>query len=312
MGKTVGAGLLLASILLSTAMLLAGCGGADGGERGYIEAQGSDTMVNMGQSLAEYYMDEVNPESTISVSGGGSGTGIAAIINDDVDIAQSSRAMTEEEIEDAQSGGVEVYEFIVGQDGIAVVVNEDNPLEKLSLPELKQIFTGEVRDWNEFGWEDGGEISMYSRQSSSGTYVFFNEAVMDGEDFYEEAHFMPGTSAIADGVEGDRNGIGYVGVGYLRDGIKALELSPEEGGTYVTPLDAEKVNTGEYPLARPLFFYTNGAPEGELLEYLNWVLSNEGQQVLEEAGFYQITPEQEEINQETFQEAEIDEVNQNS
>jgi len=303
MGKTMGTGVFFVAAFLSIFTLLSGCGG--GGERGYIETQGSDTMVNMGQDLAEYYMDEVNTEATISVSGGGSGTGIAAIINDDVDIAQSSRAMTKEEIENAQSGGVEVYEFIVGQDGIAVAVHGDNPLEELSLPELKQIFTGEVRDWSEFGWENGGKISLYSRQSSSGTYVFFNEAVMDGEDFYEEAYFMPGTSAIADSVEGDKNGIGYVGVGYVRDGIKALELSPEKGGTYVTPLDAENVNTGEYPLARPLYFYTNGAPEGELLEYLNWVLSDEGQKVLERAGFYQITPEQEEINQGTFQKAGV-------
>ncbi len=305
MDKGVGARLCLVAVLVTTVLFLAGCGGAEGEERSYIEAQGSDTMVNMGQSLAEYYMDEVNPEATISISGGGSGTGIAAIINDEVDIAQSSRSMTAEEIEDAQSGGVEVYEFIVGQDGIAVTVHENNPLEELSIPELKQIFTGEVKNWSQFGWEEGGKISLYSRQSSSGTYVFFNEAVMDGEDFYEEAHFMPGTSAIADGIEGDKNGIGYVGVGYVRDGIKALELSLEEEGTYVTPLDAENINTGEYPLARPLFFYTNGAPEGELLEYLNWVLSEEGQQALEEAGFYQITPEQEEINQDTFQEAGV-------
>jgi len=289
--------------------MLAGCGG--NGENGgsssdYLETQGSDTMVNMGQSLAEYYMDEVNPEASISVAGGGSGTGIAAIINDDIDIAQSSRAMTEEEIADAAERNVDVYEFIVGQDGIAMVVNEDNPLEKISLPELKQIFTGEVSDWSELGWRNGGKISIYSRQSSSGTYVFFNELVMDGEDFAEDSHFMPGTSAIADGVEGDRGAIGYVGVGYVRDGIKPLEVSVEKEGEYFTPLEAENVNTGAYPLARPLYFYTNGPPEGEMLDYLEWVLSEEGQNVILDAGFYMNTPEYQEINENTFREAGVE------
>lgn len=302
MEKKMGTALILGVIFVSGAMLLSGCGGNS--ERNYIEAQGSDTMVNMGQSLAEYYMDEVNPESSISISGGGSGTGISAIINDDVDIAQSSRAMTEEEMEDAQSRGVEVFEFIVAQDGIAVVVNEDNPHDELSFPELKEIFTGKTQDWSELGWEDGGDISIYSRQSSSGTYVFFNENVMDGEDFCEYGNFMPGTSAIADSVEADQTGIGYVGVGYVRDGITPLEIATEESVTYVSPLDAEKVNTGDYPLARPLYFYTNGAPEGEMREYLEWILSSEGQEVVQEAGFYQITPEHKEINQETFQDAE--------
>ena len=302
MRKSVQTGLFLGAIFLSGTILLTGCGDSSG--RSYIEAQGSDTMVNMGQSLAEYYMEEVNQESSISVSGGGSGTGISAIINDDVDIAQSSRAMTQEEIEDAQSRGVEVFEFIVAQDGIAVVVNDENPIEKLSFDELKEIFTGKIQDWSNLGWEDGGNISIYSRQSSSGTYVFFNENVMDGEDFYEDGHFMPGTSAIADSVETDRDSIGYVGVGYVREGIKPLKISSEEGSTYVTPLEAEKVNTGEYPLARPLYFYTNGAPEGEVQEYLEWILSNEGQKIVQEAGFYQITPEHEKINQDIFQEAE--------
>ena len=234
----------------------------------------------------------MNSNARLSITGGGSGTGIAALINDNVDIAQSSRQMKEQEIKNARENDVEVYEFIVGQDGIAVAVHKDNPIEKMTTAELKAVFTGDIRNWAELGWEDGGEISAYSRQSNSGTYVFFNENVMDGEDWADGAKFMPGSSAISEALLRDRRGIGYFGVGYVQQpGNQVVELAETPDGPYISPLDSDKVDSGEYLLARPLFFYTNGVPEGLVRHYLEWVLREEGQEVITNTGFYTVTPE---------------------
>lgn len=284
-------------VILTSLMVFSGCGGQ--GEN-YLRIQGSDTMVNMGQDLAETYMNEVDPEATISVTGGGSGTGIAALINDDVDIAQASRKMSESEIEEARANGVEVYEFIVGQDGLAVMINEANPNENLIFSQLKDIFTGKTTHWSELGWEEGGEITVYSRQSTSGTYVYFNNIVMDGEDWADGALFMSGSSALAEGVVNDKGGIGYSGVGYVREGLKAVNVALDEDSKYFTPLEKENIDSGNYPIARPLFFYTNGLPEGLTLEYLEWVLSPAGQQVISKQGFYELTPEYASKNQENL------------
>ncbi|SDB96810.1 phosphate ABC transporter substrate-binding protein, PhoT family [Pelagirhabdus alkalitolerans] len=266
---------------------------------GYLEIRGSDTMVNLGQSLAEHYMD-TNPNADLSVTGGGSGTGIAAMINNEIDVAQSSRAMTEEEIEDAENNGAQPLEFIIGQDGLAVATNNDNPIEGLTVDEIKSIFVGDITDWSELGWDDGGEITVYSRQSNSGTYVYFNENIMDGEDFADGAMFMPGSSAIREAVEQEANAIGYIGIGYI-DGINALNVAIDEDHDYVTPFEESNVDEGIYPIARPLYFYVNGEPDGLMFDYLKWVLQDEdADDVRHDTGFYQIGNDYQDQNVNTF------------
>jgi phosphate transport system substrate-binding protein len=268
---------------------------------GYVEMKGSDTMVNLGQAWAEAFMEK-NEETYISVTGGGSGTGIAALINDNTDIAASSREMKAKEIENARTRGVEVWEFIGAQDGLAVAVNQQNPLDSLTVSELKDIFTGKIREWKELGWEDSGEISVYSRQSNSGTYVFFNEQVMDGEDWVQGTKFLPGSASINDGIKTDRAGVGYYGVGYI-EGVKALKIGKDEKAEPVSPLDLESVAKGEYPLSRPLFLYLNGKPTGTVLEFLNFALSKEGQKLVIEEEYYPIGNESMAENSRTFKSA---------
>ena len=275
------------------------------GPEGYLEIRGSDTMVNLGQAFAENYMDD-NLNGDVSVTGGGSGTGIAAMINNEVDIAQSSRAMTEDEMTEAEANGAEPYEFIVGQDGLAVAVSLDNPVDELTLAEIKGIFTGTITDWSEVGWDEGGEISVYSRQSNSGTYVYFNENVMDGEDFAPGAKFMPGSSAIREAVEQEANAIGYIGIGYI-EGIDALNVAIDEGSEYVTPFEEVNVDEGTYPIARPLYFYVNGAPEGIMLDYLDWILKSErAEEIRYETGFYQIGRDNQAQNEEAYETLGLD------
>ncbi len=287
---------LLIAILTVT---FSGCGSEGGAQRQVLEIQGSDTMVNLNQTWAEAYMDD-NPNSQVSVTGGGSGTGIAALINDNVDIAGSSRYMKEEEIEEAKANNVEVYEFIVGQDGVVVGIHEDNPINGMTVDELKKVFTGELTHWEDLGWEDGGEIEVYSRQSNSGTYVYFNENIMEGEDWASGAQFLSGSSAINEALQNDKNGIGYYGVGYVKD-VKALEVAVNEDSEYYSPLEQKNIDSGDYPIARPLYFYTNGVPEGAVLDFLQFVLTD-GQEIIDEAGFYSLTPEYEEINKDRFTE----------
>lgn len=248
-----------------------------------IEARGSDTMVNLGQRWAEEFMDEY-PESMMSVTGGGSGTGIAAMINGTIDIALSSRAIREGEIEQAAENDVEVVEHITGRDGIAIAVHPDNPVDELTMAELKAIFTGEKRNWSDFGGEDA-EITLYSRESNSGTYVFFREFVLEDEDYAAFANLMPSTQAIVEGVIQDVNGIGYIGLAYLDDeGIKGVSISSEEGAEASFP-SIENVIAGDYPVARPLFLYTDGEPEGVVKLFMEFVMSEQGQEIVEMIGF---------------------------
>jgi len=258
-------------------------------DHGYVEIKGSDTMVNLAQTWAERFM-EVNEETYISVTGGGSGTGIAALINDNTDIAASSRRMKDHELKLARKKGIEIWEFPVAIDALAVTVNKENPIESLSLPQLKDIFTGRVQTWSELGWQEGGRISVYSRQSNSGTYVFFNEHVMDGEDWAPHTKFLPGSASLNDAIKADRAGIGYYGVGYI-EGVKPLKIKGREGEEPVSPLDIESVSNGRYPLSRPLFLYTNGRPTGTVLEFLKFVLSEEGQELVVEEEYYRLGKE---------------------
>lgn len=276
---------LLTSLLLG---VLVGCSSEGASNEnspnsGSIQARGSDTMVNLGQRWAETYMED-NKDASISITGGGSGTGIAALINGTVDLALSSRAIRDAEIEQAKDNNIEIKEFITGRDGIAVAVNSNNPVQNLTTQDIKDIFTGKKTNWSDFGGNDA-EITLYSRESNSGTYVFFREAVLDGEDYASFANLMPSTSSIVEGLKQDENGIGYIGLAYLdEDGIEGINVAKDENSEYAYP-SVEAVVSGAYPISRPLFVYSNGEPEGLTKDFIDFIMSEEGQKVVELIGF---------------------------
>ena len=215
---------------------------------------------------------------------GGSGTGIAALINGSTDIAQASRMMRDEEKESArEQRGAEVTEIAVALDALAVYLNEGNSVESLTLAEIDGIFRGEITNWSDVGGADA-EIRLYGRENSSGTYVYFKEAVMDEADFPPEYQALPGMAAVINAVANDVNGVGYGGIGYA-SGVKTVSLIPEEGDAPIEPSE-ENVLTNTYPLSRNLYFYTIGEPEGLISDFIDWTLSTEGQAVVSEVGYY--------------------------
>ena len=281
--------ILLSFVLIS--LLFVGCSSDD---QSNIEVRGSDTMVNLGQRLAENYM-EINSELSISVTGGGSGTGIAAMIDGRIDIGNSSRAMRDSEIAQARDNGVEPFETIIGMDGLAVFVNDSIPITELTMDQVGSIFRGDITNWSELGGPDR-TISMYGRQSNSGTYVYFREAVLKA-DFSDNVKRMNGTAQIIEGVTNDNDAIGYGGIGYATDdgqevdGLRVINIAVNENSEAASPLIPVNVETGKYPIARPLYNYTNGKPEGSILEYIKFMISEEGQETVVNAGFYPISPE---------------------
>ncbi len=294
----------LLTVLIVLSLVFIGCGGDDDEASGHIEVRGSDTMVNLGQNLSEAYMLEQD-DVTVSVTGGGSGTGIAALIDNRVDLANVSRAFSDEEIEQANANDVEPFETIIGMDGLAVFANEDVGIDELTIDEVGGIFRGEITNWSEVGGPDR-EISMYGRQSNSGTYVFFRDNVL-GDDFSSDVRRMNGTAQIIEGVRGDSDAIGYGGIGYTVDSenqpvedISIINIALDEDSEYADPLVAENVETGKYPIARPLYNYTNGNPTGAERDYLEYILSETGQEVVVNAGFYPVSPEYQEYNEENF------------
>jgi phosphate transport system substrate-binding protein len=252
-----------------------------------IENKGSDTLVNLALAWAETYM-ELHPEVGISVTGGGSGTGIAALINDTVDIANASRQMKTEEIEAAQANGVSPVEFVVARDAIAVVVHPSNPVDGLTFQQISDIYTGRITNWQGVGGEDR-PIVLLSRESNSGTYLYFLENVVQmGQDdstllFAPDALLMPSSEGITSEVRQNPNTIGYDGLGYVTSEEKIVAVALDAGGPYVFP-SVDTVNDGSYPISRPLYMYTAGEPTGRIEEYLDWV-RDQGQKVVPELGF---------------------------
>lgn len=250
-----------------------------------ITVKGSDTMVILGQRWAETYM-KTHPEVTIQVTGGGSGTGIAALMNKTTNIANSSRPIKSEEIAKASAAGVDPAEFRVALDALAVVVNKDNPLKELTMEQLNGIYRGDINDWSEVG-APAGKIIRYCRESNSGTYVFIKEHVLQNADYAADCQTMPGTSAVAEAVSRDKNGVGYGGVAYFAKlpavrivGIKKTASTPS-----IIPLkdgkpDYEVVWSNEYPISRWLYMYSAGAPKGDEKAYLDWIMGPEGQKVV--------------------------------
>ena len=251
-----------------------------------ITVKGSDTMLNLVQRLAEAY-STASPDATVSVTGGGSGVGINAIINDEVEIGNSSRAITSSELSTARANGVNVVEYAVAIDGVCIIVNASNPVKQLTVKQLGQIYSGKVVNWSAVGGPNK-KVSLYGRQPSSGTFVYVRDEAVKAE-YSSAMRQMNGNSQIVEAVKADEGAIGYVGVGYAREaGIKVLELS-KDGTSYFSPLDQSAVDAGKYALARPLFQYTNGKAKGDARAFIQYELGADGQKVVGEEGFYPLT-----------------------
>ena len=271
------------------ALALIACGGSERVSRTLIQNKGSDTLVNVAQAWAEAYA-QINPNVAVAVTGGGSGTGIAALIGGSVDIANSSRSMEEEEFEMANGRGVVPNELIVGYDALAVYIHPDNPIDRFTLGQLADIYgeNGTTESWSQLGITVPGcssdEIVRVSRQNSSGTYVYFQEAILGESDLKLGSRDMAGSSEVVDLVEKTACAIGYSGLAYATEEVKVPCLMTEDGGNCMAPSTASAVD-GTYPIARPLFMYTNGQPEGVTKDYIDWILSDEGQCIILNKGY---------------------------
>ncbi len=254
----------------------------------YIENKGSDTIVNLALAWAERYQAE-HPEMRISVTGGGSGTGIAALINGTVDIANASRRIKEEEIQNAKANGVSPVEFTIARDAIAVIVNPQNPVSELTLQQISDIYSGMFNNWIEVGGENWPIVRL-SRETNSGTHVYFLETVLRlGEAgnktlFSMDTLLLPSSEGIILEVRQNPNAIGYDGLGYVPDDLKVIAIAKDDGSPYLLP-SIETVNQKTYPIARDLYMYTNGQPSGPVNDYLDWILSDEAQVIVADLGF---------------------------
>ncbi len=262
-------------------------------ETTYIENKGSDTIVNLALAWAERY-HQINPDVSISVTGGGSGTGIAALMNDTVDIANASRNIKPEEIEAIQANGNDPVEFVIARDAIAIVINPENPVDKLTLQQISDIYSGKIDNWKEVGGEDRPIVRL-SRETNSGTHVYFLEEVLRLGDktndtfFSPETLLLPSSEGIGAEVRQNPNAIGYDGLGYVTHDMKVVAVARDAGGPYVMP-SADSVNAGEYPIARDLYMYTSGQPTDIIATYLEWILSPDAQEIVTELGFVPIAP----------------------
>jgi phosphate transport system substrate-binding protein len=275
------------AVAIATAISLA-AGNAQA--RTEIQNKGSDTLVNVAQTFAEEYA-KVNPEVAIAVSGGGSGTGIAAMINGTVDIANSSRKMKDKEIKQAQERGHNPIEHIVGYDALAIYVNKNNPANSMTIADLAKIYgrDGGATQWKDLGLQipgcDSGEIVVVSRQNNSGTYAYFQEHVLGEKGKFRLGTLdMHGSKDVVDLVEKTPCAIGYSGLAYATDHVKTVCIAPEAGKPCVMPSEDAALD-GTYPIARPLFMYTNGEPQGEIKKYMDWIMSDTGQCLVAKEGY---------------------------
>jgi phosphate transport system substrate-binding protein len=283
-------------LLLLTIILLSGCEqGAQAAPDSTNPAQiktivnkGSDTLVNLALAWAEKY-HQLNPDVEISVTGGGSGTGIAALINGTVDIANASRQIKTEEIQQAKKNGVNPVEYVVARDAIAIIVNPQNPVTQLTIQQLSDIYSGKISNWKEVGGENRVIVRL-SRETNSGTHVFFLENVIRMGDpknktlFSTDTLLLPSSEGITAETRDNPNVIGYDGLGYVTPDVKVIAVGRDSSGLYILP-SAASVNTGQYPIARDLYMYTNGEPKGAEQEYLNWIMTAEAQAIVTQLGF---------------------------
>lgn len=253
---------------------------------GTVTVKGSDTMVILSQRWAEVFMKS-NPGVTVQVTGGGSGTGIAALLNGSTDICNASRPIKQSEIEKLKtkygSTGVEIK---VAIDGLSVYVNKANKkVNDLTLAQIKGIYTGEIRNWKEVGGADA-QIIMYGRENSSGTYVYFKEHVLENKDFSSDVQSLPGTAAVVNAVSKDKNAIGFGGAAYAK-GIKDLAVRKDPDSKAFLP-NRHNIESGEYPISRFLYMYTRKKPEGNVKSFIDWALSKKGQSIVAEVGYFPV------------------------
>ncbi|HAJ91558.1 MAG TPA: phosphate-binding protein [Gammaproteobacteria bacterium] len=277
--------IILATTLLTSSLLASMAPQA----RTLIQNKGSDTLVNVAQAWAETY-PEVNPEVAVAVSGGGSGTGIASMINGTVDIANASRKMKDKEMDLAKKNGQTPVEHVVGYDALAVFIHKDNPITSMSLAQLKDIYGRDpkVTKWSDMGITVPGckdKIVVVSRQNNSGTYVYFKETVLGKKGKYRQGTLdMHGSKDVVDLVEKTPCAIGYSGLAYATDHLKTICIATDGADACVTPSVAT-ASDRSYPIARPLFMYTNGEPQGEIKNYMDWIKSDAGQCILLKKGY---------------------------
>lgn len=256
-----------------------------------ITVKGSDTIVTMGQRWAEEYM-KLHPEVSIQVTGGGSGVGIAALVNGTTDLANASRKIKDKEVDKARQAGYYPEEIKVAIDSLAIVVNKENPVNTLTMKQIMGIYTGKINNWSEVGGPDKA-IIRYCRESSSGTYQFVKEFVLKNADYAADCQTMPGTSAVTNAVTKDPNAIGFGGVGYFvnQPSLKVLSVKKDEKASPVSPMKADGTVDYEaawnkvYPIWRYLYVYAGMKPRGEIKAYLDWIVSPEGQKIVEKEGF---------------------------
>lgn len=288
----IAKGIICCLVIIAMADGLVGCGKKDSeSSQNVITNSGSDTMVNLAQMWAEEYQ-KVRPDISVEVSGGGSGVGIRDLIQGIIDMANCSRAMKDSEIQQAKRNtSKEPVEWLVGYDALAVYVNKSNPIEELSLAQLAQIYAegGTTDKWSALGVDlkalgASDQIVRVSRQNSSGTYAYFREKVLDDKDYKRGSNDMSGSKDVVELVGKTLGAIGYSGMGYATDDVKFVKIVSETGQEACLP-SLENVAAGHYPLARPLRIYTLGEPQGAVKEYLDWILSDEGQEIIKEAGY---------------------------
>ena len=264
------------------AALVTSCAAPPAGKQN-ITLKGSDTMLQLGQRWAEVYMKD-HPNATIQVTGGGSGTGIAALVNGTTQICQSSRPMKDEEKASVkQQRKADVSEIPVAVDALAVYLNKQNRVDHMTMEQVRRIFQGEITNWKDVGGPNAN-IVLYGRENNSGTYVFFKEHVLANGDFAEKYQPLGGTAAVINAVVKDVNGIGYGGIGYATD-LKAISIAKDAASEPVAPT-MENALSNKYPLSRFLYWYTASAPAGTIKDLVDWVLGPQGQNTVKDVGFY--------------------------
>lgn len=269
-------------------LLVFACARNSNKNMGYIQIKGSDTIVNLVQAWAENFVED-RKSFSISVTGGGSGTGFASLINRTCNIAMSSRKIEEKESILAKNNNVNPIGYKVGLDGLVVIVNKNNTVNGLTINELKDIFMGNITNWKDVGGEDK-KIVILSRESNSGTHMFFKECVVRNNDINSNNEFsihslmMSSSQAIYDEVLQNSNALGFVGMGFINDKVKSLSVALNESSEYVTP-SLETVLDGSYPISRPLYLYTDGQHGGIVDMFIEYALSEKGQKVVVDTDF---------------------------
>ena len=260
-------------------------------DRNSVQIKGSDTMVNLGQAWAERYM-QMYPNDFIAITGGGSGTGISSLLSGTCDIVMCSRNIRGREVALAKQKGINPFEIKIALDGLAVVVNPKNPISKLTIDQLADIFTGKITNWKELRGNDQ-KIVILSREVNSGTHVYFKEHVLrknnsvSQEEFTPSALMLPSSQAIADEVANNPSSIGYYGMGYICQKQKAVMVAQDSNSEFIAPT-VDNVISGKYPISRPLFFYTDGQPEELVKKFVDFALSKEGQDIVVKTDFVPI------------------------